>query len=193
MAFPTTGLSDNQVHKEGNRAFVYDSTLGTWDQVRETDRAENKFLSGAIGGNVTFPTYHIIHYDIKYDAGARSTTSNGFVEVDSNLRITHTGAHTDNIFLFEFSTAGMSCSGNQMFTSVANINAITTMLTEYNSCDYNDTTKVPATIRSYISASTSTGTYTPIFRNQNGSTTVHIGGMGSVSNYTFSLTELKKV
>ncbi len=175
------------INNLGSVSGIIGSTTGSGGSTSASD------LTSGVLAAARHPTYHIIHYDIKYDAGARSTTSNGFVEVDSNLRITHTGAHTDNIFLFEFSTAGMSCSGNQMFTSVANINAITTMLTEYNSCDYNDTTKVPATIRSYISASTSTGTYTPIFRNQNGSTTVHIGGMGSVSNYTFSLTELKKV
>ena len=44
MAFPTSP-SNNQVHKEGNRAFVYDSTLGTWDQVRETYRGENKIFA----------------------------------------------------------------------------------------------------------------------------------------------------
>ena len=35
MAFPTSP-SNNQVHKEGNRAFVYDSALGVWDQIKET-------------------------------------------------------------------------------------------------------------------------------------------------------------
>ena len=53
MAFPTSSLTNNQVHKEGNRAFVYDSALGVWDQVRETDRTENKILSGEIGSEVT--------------------------------------------------------------------------------------------------------------------------------------------
>jgi hypothetical protein len=53
MAFPTSGLTNNLVHKEGNRAFVYDSALGVWDQVRETDRTENKFLQGEIGAGVT--------------------------------------------------------------------------------------------------------------------------------------------
>jgi hypothetical protein len=53
MAFPTSSLTNNQVHKEGNRAFVYDSALGVWDQVREADRTENKIISGEIGSNVT--------------------------------------------------------------------------------------------------------------------------------------------
>jgi len=60
MAFPTSSLTNNQVHKEGNRAFVYDSTLGVWDQVRETDRTENKILQGEIGSGVTFPAGHVI-------------------------------------------------------------------------------------------------------------------------------------
>ena len=41
MAFPASP-SNNDVHKEGNRAFVWDSTLGVWDQVREADRSENR-------------------------------------------------------------------------------------------------------------------------------------------------------
>ena len=83
MAFPTSGLSNNQVHKEGNRAFVYDSALGVWDQVRETDRTENKILSGEIGSAVTgnptlnltsatFPAGHI-----RYLASSAFQSNNG--------------------------------------------------------------------------------------------------------------------
>ena len=75
MAFPTTGLSDNQVHKEGNRAFVYDSALGTWDQVKETDRAENKFLSGKLGSNVTFPAGHVLQTVIGSNLAASAGTT----------------------------------------------------------------------------------------------------------------------
>ena len=49
MPFPTSP-SNNDVHKVGNRAFTYDSTLGTWDQVKETDRTENKIFSGDLSG-----------------------------------------------------------------------------------------------------------------------------------------------
>ncbi len=35
MAFPTSP-SNNQVHKEGDRSFVYDSTSGAWDQINPT-------------------------------------------------------------------------------------------------------------------------------------------------------------
>jgi len=60
MAFPASP-SNNQVHKEGNRAFVYDSALGVWDQVRETDRTDNKILQGEIGSGVTFPAGHVVN------------------------------------------------------------------------------------------------------------------------------------
>ena len=64
MAFPTSGLTNNLVHKEGNRAFVYDSTLGVWDQVRETDSSEREpanlsLSTGTLGSGVTFPAGHI--------------------------------------------------------------------------------------------------------------------------------------
>ena len=36
MAFPASP-SDNQVHKEGNRSYDYDSTLGVWDKIAELD------------------------------------------------------------------------------------------------------------------------------------------------------------
>ena len=73
MAFPASP-SNNQVHKEGNRAFVYDSTLGVWDQVQETDRLSAEAGGGVlgtvfggtlgsgttIGAGVTFPAGHVV-------------------------------------------------------------------------------------------------------------------------------------
>ena len=61
MAFPASP-SNNDVHKEGNRAWVYDSTLGTWDQLRESDEVDT------IGGGIhkvltsedTFPPGHVL-------------------------------------------------------------------------------------------------------------------------------------
>ena len=53
MAFPTTSLANNQVHKEGNRAWVYDSTAGVWDQVKEVDNLPNGIHAGTIGHGVT--------------------------------------------------------------------------------------------------------------------------------------------
>ncbi len=65
MAFPTSP-SNNDVHKEGNRSFVHDSTLGVWDQVKETDR-----LSSESGGGVaslttlgTVTSANLSHNDI---------------------------------------------------------------------------------------------------------------------------------
>ena len=57
MAFPTSP-SNNQVHKEGNRAFVYDSALGVWDHVREADRGVSETLN--LTSDVQFPAGHII-------------------------------------------------------------------------------------------------------------------------------------
>ena len=53
MAFPTSSLTNNQVHKEGNRSFVYDSALGVWDQVKETSRG------GDMGSGSNFPIGHV--------------------------------------------------------------------------------------------------------------------------------------
>ena len=79
MAFPASP-SNNQVHKEGNRAFVYDSALGTWDQVRETDSTDDKILRGDIGvvtgtigstvtleSGVTFPAGMAVNAGYKED------------------------------------------------------------------------------------------------------------------------------
>ena len=54
MAFPASP-SDNQVHKTGDRTFVYDSTLGVWDQLKEANPQETGSIS-----NVTFPAGHVL-------------------------------------------------------------------------------------------------------------------------------------
>ena len=61
MTFPTSGLVDNQVHKEGNRSFVYDSTLLVWDQVPEAPETISILGAGKVlddvvlGGSVEIP------------------------------------------------------------------------------------------------------------------------------------------
>ena len=91
MAFPTSSLTNNQVHKEGNRAFVYDSALGVWDQVRETDRTENKILQGEIGGTVsissgaTFPAGHVIQTIEINNLSAGSATTSNTLQRDTGL------------------------------------------------------------------------------------------------------------
>ena len=53
MAFPTSP-SNNQVHSESgsNRTFVYDSTLGVWDQVKEA-QSDISNIAGHISREVT--------------------------------------------------------------------------------------------------------------------------------------------
>ena len=84
MPFPASP-SNNDVHKVGNRAFTYDSTLGTWDQVREVERTENNLLSGEIGGavtgtigsGVTFPAGHVLQTKmISFNAAGSSRNMN---------------------------------------------------------------------------------------------------------------------
>ena len=68
MAFPTTSLVNNQVHKEGNRSFVYDSAIDVWDQVREADSSDTRSITTL--GDVTegslnnpalvYPTGHVL-------------------------------------------------------------------------------------------------------------------------------------
>ena len=62
MAFPASP-SNNQVHKEGNRSFVYDSTLGTWDQVREND-THIAYQRGEIHKS-SFPAGHVVNTTLK--------------------------------------------------------------------------------------------------------------------------------
>ena len=45
MAFPASP-SNNQVHNEGNRSFVYDSALGTWDQVNRPSGEATPWATG---------------------------------------------------------------------------------------------------------------------------------------------------
>ena len=89
MAFPTSGLTNNLVHKEGNRAFVYDSALGVWDQVRETERTENKFLSGTIGSGATFPAGHVIQaIPTTFENTDKYTQSTSYVDTGHSSQIT---------------------------------------------------------------------------------------------------------
>ena len=90
MAFPTTSLANNQVHKEGNRAWVYDSTSGVWNQVAGNDTDASN-LSGklgsaiTIGSGVTFPTGHIIKVTSHSSAASIDMSSNAeALESDAN-------------------------------------------------------------------------------------------------------------
>jgi len=81
MAFPTSSLTNNQVHKEGNRAFVYDSTLGVWDQVRETDL---NITSEASGLNAVPKITNIDHWRLNSGfTGAADPISANFERCDT--------------------------------------------------------------------------------------------------------------
>jgi len=79
MAFPASP-SNNDVHKEGNRSFVWDSTLGTWDQVKEIDRIfvptsssssvplDQITLSPTVTGSAPYGTEGALYYDSDKDA-----------------------------------------------------------------------------------------------------------------------------
>ena len=86
MAFPASP-SNNQIHKESgqNRAWVYDSATGTWDQVRETDST----LSAAAKSGVSFPVGHIIQtvnnsYSAANSTSASTTTFSKVVDSSGN-------------------------------------------------------------------------------------------------------------
>jgi hypothetical protein len=83
MAFPASP-SDNQVHKTGDRTFVYDSTLGVWDQVKEANPQETgsitnttlgSGITGTLGSGVTLPAGHIIQTITNYNTGSLASTS----------------------------------------------------------------------------------------------------------------------
>ena len=59
MAFPTGSIADNTVYKIGNRAWVYDSTLGVWDKVADHDTNAST-VTGTLGDKVDFPSGHVI-------------------------------------------------------------------------------------------------------------------------------------
>jgi hypothetical protein len=153
--------------------------------------------SGNLGAGVTFPDNHVIFHEIvKYGPGAAVTgTSTTFSEINSALRITHTGASTDNIFIFEYACGSIHVSGNQMFINVAKTTDVTTGIilrdngSVTNIGDISITLKSPGIVRGYYSAVTSAFTYTPIFRMESSGTGSPLGGLG---NATFTLMELKK-
>ena len=118
MAFPTSP-SNNQVHKEGNRTFVYDSTLGVWDRVEETDRFNRTGLLdsdevGVIGSGVTFPSGHVVQDKLLQreaiptdKQGHISTGSDTFVNTGIAGSFTTVASANDSYLVFDMST-GMS-------------------------------------------------------------------------------------
>ena len=90
MAFPASP-SNNQVHKEGDKTFVYDTALGggsvgVWDQVKEANPQETGSITNTtLGSGVTFPNGHIVKVTSHSVANTIETASNQEVlELDAN-------------------------------------------------------------------------------------------------------------
>lgn len=128
MAFPTSSLTNNQVHKEGNRAFVYDSALGVWDQVRETDRSENKIVQGEIGSGVTFPAGHVIGTKMQTDTENLSTTTTTATTTELSLSCT-----SGNILVAQI-------VGGYTYSAYNSSNVAGGIRLNYNSTDYDKLT-----------------------------------------------------
>ena len=123
MAFPTSGLTNNLVHKEGNRAFVYDSALGVWDQARETNENPNSDIQGGINSNVTGTLAHGVLPvgcitqigTVAHTHTQVNCTSSGLVDwVGMSCTITPRSASNKIILLGSFATlaSATSDSGN---------------------------------------------------------------------------------
>ena len=88
MAFPASP-SNNDLHSEGNRTFVYDSALGVWDQVKQTEATSaetgggflGNVFSGKLGEDVVFPKGHIIQVVYNEDVTAVSHTMNSWTNL----------------------------------------------------------------------------------------------------------------
>ena len=190
MAFPTSSLTNNQVHKEGNRAFVYDSALGVWDQVRETDRTENKILQGEIGGstsltNVTFPVGHVIQTVTTTQSAQVNFGGGGWATI-TGMAVSITPKYSDSKILVTFSAGGSAGDGSESYiyslievtdTGGRSANA------HYNAQGYGHHTSgswlsIPIIVRCVdLPANTNTQTYQLKMRTSGGSTS------GALINY----------
>jgi hypothetical protein len=138
MAFPTSSLTNNQVHKEGNRAFVYDSALGVWDQVRETDRTDNKILHGEIGSGVTFPAGHIIQ--VGFSTYSTQVTSSTDTFIDTGLSLSITPSTTSSKILVMVSHPSLDKRTNNAWLSLELQKDGSTIYTPNNQIMYTGTT-----------------------------------------------------
>ena len=87
MAFPTSP-SNNQVHKEGNRSFVFDSATSVWDRIRETDNSKVDFTAGTIGSDVVFPEGHVVQVAYKRNTSGDSGVETTWINTGINMTIT---------------------------------------------------------------------------------------------------------
>ena len=117
MAFPTTSLVNNQVHKEGNRAWVYDEPADVWDQVTELDNPDVSNLSGVLGSTVTGGS-GLEAVPGRYFYVNKNNSSNQTVAADQFTLITwDTGVQSHSSFSLsnEYFTAVAADAGNWFF------------------------------------------------------------------------------
>jgi hypothetical protein len=86
MAFPASP-SNNQVHKEGDKTFVYDTALGggsvgVWDQVKEANPQETGSITNTtLSSGVTFPAGHVLQVVSTTLRTVTSITGAAFAEI----------------------------------------------------------------------------------------------------------------
>jgi len=123
MAFPTSP-SNNQVHQEGNRAWVYDSGISVWDQVAPADFHDGQIQSsGEISSNVQFPKGHVLQTFYAEDDGGEFTIADpshantAYSEID----VTISGGKPGNsivVILFLSSIYNTGNYGNSLYAGV---------------------------------------------------------------------------
>jgi len=152
MAFPTSP-SNNQVWKEGNRAFVFDSATSVWDRVREADSSDNKILSGEIGAGVILPAglktkvhVHPLASDVNCTGSGYSTYQTVVISPSSGtskLYVSHTlhvnqGTGGSASFQQELAYSGSNVTNGSYTTSEAYQQAVSAGLYRVRSFMYKE-------------------------------------------------------
>ena len=156
----------------------------------------NTLSAGTIGGNVVFPSNHVIAHKIAqvFPSGDIGTASTTYVEVDSGLRITHTAKSASNIILFRLFTSSAYTGHTSFYVSVGeSANYATDLLkngrvmaqfyTNGNYFPFNGTGILGTTVASEK-------TYSPTFKSANGSHAEEIYYTGGSGNIIFELLEI---
>jgi hypothetical protein len=131
-----------------------------------------------------------------------TTTSTTYAEVASGLRITHALSNSSNKLIFMFSSTDMYSDGTNGDVGVASTADVTTsvignqiMLVKANAYDGSGAVEVDTMtgIAEYAPGSTSSVTYTPVFRRvagAAGSGTFYINNTVTSARMTFTLMEI---
>lgn len=152
--------------------------------------------AGTIGGNVVFPSNHVISHKIKqiFPSGDIGTNSLAYIEVDTGLRITHTAKSSSNIILFRFYSSSAHTGNTNILISVGesanyaqDVLASGRLMAQYynagNYFQFNGTGILGTTVASIK-------TYSPIFKSANASHTEEIYFTGASGQIIFELLEI---